>query len=256
MTFPGGLDISRGIGQGVTKNHKFGRNKVVGGTFVPISIGGIYQTPQANAATALRIHPGGNANDTANGSGARAITITGLNADGVEISETIATNGASASAPTVQQFIRLYRVFVSASGTYATQTASSHAGEIKIENAAGGTDWATITNTDFPRAQSQVAAYSVPLHRTAFISSIKISSDAEKKVNLILFQRQQILQIAAPYEAMRIVEEYPQIAGVHDIHFDQPLGPFPELTDIGFMGKAASNTADISVSFEIIEVRP
>lgn len=256
MTFPAGLDISRGIGQGVTKNHKFGRNKIVGSTFAPISIGGVYQTPQANAATALRIAAGGNTDDTANGSGARAITITGLNAQGIEISETIATNGASASLPTAQTFIRLYRAFVSASGTYASQNAGSHANSIVIENAAGGTTWATITDTDFSRGQSQIGVYSVPLHRTAFISSIKISSDADRRVNLILFQRQQILQIAAPYEAMRVVEEYPQIAGLHDVHFNQPLGPFPELTDIGFMGKAASNTADISVSFEIIEVRP
>jgi hypothetical protein len=256
MTFPSGLDISRGLGQGVTKNHKFGRNKVVGGTFAPIAIGGIYRTPQASAATALRIKAGGNANDTANGSGARAISVTGLNALGIEISETIVTNGASASLPTEQQFIRLYRAIVTASGTYASAVAGSHANSIVIERAAGGEDWATITDTDFARAQSQVAVYTVPLQRTAFISSIKISSDADKKVNLILFQRQKILQLAAPYEAMRVVEEYPQIAGVHDIHFDQPLGPFPELTDIGFMGKAASSTADITVSYEIIEVRP
>ena len=256
MTFPAGLDISRGLGQGVTKNHKFGRNKVVGSTFEPIAIGGVYQTPQANAATALRIAAGGNANDTANGSGARAITITGLNSLGIEISETIATNGASESLPTEQQFIRLYRAFVSASGTYASQIAGSHANSIVIENAAGGTIWGTITDTDFSRGQSQIAVYSVPLHRTAFISSIKISSDADKKVNLILFQRQKLLQVTAPYEAMRVVEEYPQIAGVNDIHFDQPLGPFPELSDIGFLGKAFSSTADITVSFEIIEVRP
>lgn len=256
MTFPAGLDISRGLGQGVTKNHKFGRNKEVGATFAPIAIGGVYRTPQANAATALRIKAGGNANDTANGSGARAVTITGLNSLGIEISETLITNGASASLPTEQQFIRLYRAFVSASGTYASSAAGSHSNSIVIERAAGGEDWATITDTDFARAQSQIAVYTVPLHRTALISSIKISSDADKKVNLILFQRQKILQLSAPYEAMRVVEEYPQIAGVHDIHFDQPLGPFPELTDIGFMGKAVSNTADITVSFEIIEVRP
>ena len=256
MTFPSGFDISRGISQGVTKNHKFGRNKVVGATFAPIAIGGIYRTPQASAATALRIKAGGNANDTANGSGARAVSLTGLNALGIEVSETIVTNGTSASLATEQQFIRLYRALVTASGTYAGAAAGSHAAGIVIERASGSEDWATIADTDFARSQSQVAAYSVPRNRTAFISSIKISSDADKKVNLILFQRQSILQTAAPYEAMRVVEEYPQIAGVHDIHFDQPLGPFPELTDIGFMGKALSNTADITVSYEIIEVRP
>lgn len=256
MTFPSGLDISRGIASGIRQNNKFGRNTVVGATFVPIAIGGIYRTPQVSGAASLRIKAGGNANDTANGTGARSITLIGLNAVGDEISETIATVGASASAATTQQFIRLYRAFVAASGTYATTTAPSHAGSIVIENAAGTEDWATIQDTDVGRAQTQVAVYSVPRNRQAYITGIKISSDADKKVNLVLFQRQNILQTAAPYSAMRLVEEFPQIAGLHVLRYDQPLGPFPGLTDIGFLGKATSNTADVAVSFEIVEAIP
>lgn len=256
MTYPGSLDIVRGIASGLRHNNKFGRNTAVGSVFVPVAVGGIYRTPQANAAVSLRIKAGGNANDTANGSGARSVTLIGLDASGNEISETIATAGASASLSTSQQFIRLYRGFVASSGTYATQVAPSHAGSIVIENAAGGEDWATIQDTDIGRAQTQVAVYSVPKNRQAYISGIKISSDADKKVNLVLFQRQNILQTAAPYAAMRLVEEFPQIAGLHVIKYDQPLGPFPELTDVGFLAKAISNTADVAVSFEIIEGTP
>ncbi len=256
MTFPSGLDISRGLGQGVTKNHKFGRNRLVGTTYVPITANGTYQTPQVSGATALRIAAGGNANDTANGSGARAITMTGLNAQGVEISETIPTNGTLASIATTQKFIRLYRAFVSASGTYASQTARSHANSIVITEATDGNEWARISDTDFARSQTQIGVYSVPLHRTAFISSFKVSSETDRKIDLIFVQRQNILQTAPPYDAMRVVEEYPAIYGLNDIHFDQPLGPFPALTDIGFFAKVGASTADISVSFEIIEVRP
>jgi len=46
---------------------KFGANPAVGTTFVPVSDGGIYMTPQAAGAKALRIRAGGNANDTADG---------------------------------------------------------------------------------------------------------------------------------------------------------------------------------------------
>ena len=256
MTFPSGLDIARGIGQGVTKDHKFGRNFSVGNVFEPIAIGGIYRTPQLGSQTTLRIKAGGSADDTANGSGARAITFVGLNELGFEISETIATNGADASETTTQTFLRLYRAFVSASGTYATQFAGSHAAAIVIENGSGGTDWATINNTTIPRSQTQIGIFTVPKPQTAFISNIKISCNADKSVNLILFQRQNILQTSPPYSAMRVVEEFPQISGLHSVSFDPPLGPFPPLTDVGFMGRAATTTADISISYEIIEVMP
>lgn len=256
MTWPSGYDITRGLAQGCAVVRQFGRNLAVGATFAPVAIGGIYRTPQVSGATALRIKAGGNANDTAAGTGARAVTLQGLNAAGEEITETLATAGASASAATTQQFLRLYRAYVSASGTYATATAGSHAASIVIENAAGGTNWATIADTTIARAQTQIAVYSVPIYREVMITALNISSDADKKANLILFQRRNILQTAAPYEAMRVVEEYPQVAGLHQISFDPPLGPFPALTDVGFMARTTSTTIDMSVSAEIVEFRP
>lgn len=256
MTWPSGYDITRGLAPGCSANHKFGRNTAVGATFAPVALGGVYRTPQPGSATALRIKSGGNANDTAAGTGARSVTLEGLDASGNEITETIETAGASASAATTQQFIRLYRSYVSASGTYASATAASHSAAIVIENAAGGTNWATIADTTFARAQSQIAVYSVPRYRQIIITAINISSDADKKANLILFQRRNILQTAAPYEAMRVVEEFPQVAGLHQIQYDPPLGPFPELTDVGFMARSTSTAIDMAVSFEIVEFKP
>lgn len=256
MSYPTGIDIARGTARGCRSINKFGRNTAVGATFAPVAIGGIYRTPQVGSATPLRIKSGGNANDTAAGSGARAITLVGLNAQGEEISESIATAGASASEPTQQSFIRLFRAFVLLSGTYATQTASSHAGSIVIENAAGTENWATIQDTDIGRAQTQIAAYSVPIGRSALISSISISSDADKKANLVLFQRQAILQTVAPYESMRLVEEFPQVSGLHQINYDTPIGPFSGLTDIGFLARSTSTSIDMSISFEILEFLP
>lgn len=256
MSFPSGLDIARGTATGCRSINKFGRNTAVGATFVPVSIGGIYRTPQASGATALRIKSGGNANDTAAGSGARSVTLIGLNQNGEEVSETLATAGASASQPTQTSFIRLFRAFVSASGSYATQSLPSHSASIVIENSAGTQDWATIKDTDIGRAQTQIAVYSVPKHRQAFVRSVKISSDADKKANLVLFQRQGILQSAPPYEAMRLVEEHPQVSGLHQIDYEMPLGPFPELTDIGFLARSTSTEIDMSVSFEIVELIP
>ena len=147
-TLPG-LDVARGLVPGVSVIHKFGGNPAVGTSYVPLSIGGIYRTPQAASATALRIKSGGNANDDKDGSGAREITLIGLDENWNEVSEAVETNSAAASTATSTTFTRLYRAYVSASGTYASQSAGSHSANIVIEDSGGTEDWATISATGF-----------------------------------------------------------------------------------------------------------
>lgn len=231
---------------------KFGRSSNVGTSFAPVSIGNIYRTPQPAAATALRIKAG-NANDTAAGSGAREVTLIGMDETGAEVTEVIATAGASASSATAATFIRLYRAYVSKSGTYATAAAGSHAADIVVENAAGTEDWATIGASDFPKGQTEIGSYTVPLGMTAWISEIVLHVDSSKSVDIILFQRAGVLDTAAPYSAMRLVKNFVGVNGV----FTAPL-PFPlrfgELTDVGFMAKVATGSADVSVDMDMVVV--
>lgn len=255
MTFPSSLDIARGLAPGVRVVHCFGRNTAIGATFTPVTRSGFYRTPQVSGATALRIKAGGNANDTANGSGGRAVRLTGLNAAGEIISEVLATAGTSASAPTAQTFIRLLDANVVASGTYASQSAASHAGNITIEAAAGGADWALISDGSFPRGDTEVGAYTVPKGRSAYVQAVRLASDADKKANIILFKRSGILEAAAPYSGMSLVAEFPAVSGSVAIDYDPPLA-FPELTDFGFMASVSSSTVDVTVAFDVIEVTP
>ena len=238
-------------GRGYSVVHKFGDNPSVGTSFAPVTIGGVYQTPQVGSATTLRVKAGGNANDTAAGSGAREITLIGLDETGEEVAETLATAGASASAATSTTFIRLYRAYVSKSGTYATQSAGSHSAAITIENGSGGTDWATISATDFPRGQTEIGAYTVPMGCTAWINKCIVSVQSNKTADVLFFQRQGVLQTAAPYDSMRVVIELGGVEGEEIINPDIPFGPFPPGTDIGFMAKAAT-AAECDVDFEII----
>lgn len=232
--------------------HKFGRNNAVGTTFVPVSIGGIYQTPQVAGATTLRIAAGGNAADTAAGAGAREVTLEGLNASGARITETLATAGASASASTSQTFVRLYRAYVSSTGTYATVAAGSHTADVVIENTAGTADWATIDLNGFARGQSEIGLYTVPLGKTAYIMSIHFAVDSVKTTEIIIFKRENILETAAPYTPLREVLALTGLirSGLHD--YEIPLGPFPELTDIGVLARVSSTTSETGVTFEIL----
>jgi hypothetical protein len=148
--------------------------------------------------------------------------------------------------------VRLYRAYVATSGTYATSSAGSHSADIVIENSGGGTDWATITSTDFPRGQSEIGIYTIPLGKEAYLHSAIISTDSSKSTDVILFKREGILGAAAPYSAMRVIFEGGGLAGTENLAPQTPMGPFPALTDIGFMAKVSTGTGEVDVDFELI----
>jgi len=245
--------VAAGFIPGYSLVHKFGRNLAVGTSFVPVSIGGIYRTKQVGAATTLRIKSGGNANDTAAGSGAQEVTLIGINAAGNEVSEAVATAGASASSATTNSFIRLYRAYVSASGTYATASAGSHSADITIEDGGGTEDWATITtdSSSFPRAQSEIGYYTIPTGYTGYLLSASAFTDSTKTTTLLFFQRQGVLDTAAPYEAMRLLFEERVEGGESTVDIKSPIridGP----ADVGYLAKVNTGTAEVDVDFELL----
>lgn len=255
MTFPSGLDIARGLAPGCAGSFRFGRNTAIGLSFTPVTRSGFYRTPQSTGAVALRVKAGGNANDTAAGSGAREITLVGLNASGDVITEAIATAGASASATTTQSFIRLTSAYVSKSGTYASQTTGSQAGAITIERSTGGEDWAVIADGTLGKGQAEIAAYTTPRFKSAAVMNMIVSSDSDKKSNIVMFKRENILETAAPYSPMTLVVEFPQSAGLIDVAFDPPLY-FPPLCDFGFLASVSASTVDVSIGIDMVEFAP
>ena len=234
--------------------HKFGRNIGITTSFLPVALGGIYRMPQVAGATKLRVKAG-NTNDTALGSGARSITIQGLDATGALVTEDLPTAGLAAGANSTNTYIRLFRAYIATAGTFSTTTGGAQAANIIIEDAAGSEDWLTISATDFDRGQSQVACYTVPLGKTGYIQSYDASVDikAAKPISLLLMQRQNILETAAPYTALRTVEEFDGIEAEMSRIREVPLGPFPALTDLIWLGKAAA-TSGVSINFTIMLV--
>lgn len=248
------LDISRGLVTGLEAIQKFGRNDSVSTSFVPVAMGSVYQTPQSGSATALRIAAGGNANDTAAGTGARSVTFEGLDENFALASEAVATAGASASSATTTTFTRLFRAYLTpstGSGTYATAAAGSHSGTITIENSAGGTTWGIIDATGFPKGQSEIAAYSVPTGYRAYIKPKAIYVDTNRTTDIILFWRANADETSAPYSAMRA--QAVVIGATRNVLFgdgEVPFGPYVGPCDVGFMAKADAS-ADVAIEFEI-----
>ena len=245
-------EVEKGNVPGHSIVHKFGKNEAVTTSFTPLSIGGIYQTPQSGSATALRIKAGNAADIDTTGAGARKVYVQGLDETGALQNETLSTNGTSAGSAGSITFMRIFRSYVSESGTYAGLGTDSQTASVVIENSGGGTDWATLHKPDVGRNQSQIGQYTVPLGKTAYVFCYVLTTDSNKAVDFLFFRRSSILDTSAPYEARRTVIEEIGIQGHFDGRF---LGgqKFTELTDIGWMVKALA-AAQATVDFEILLV--
>ena len=250
-SLPWGYHVSRGNMFQAHVHHQFGRNIACPTTYVPVTDNGFYRTPQPAAATRLRVKAGGNAGDTAGGAGARSVRLWGLNASGDEVVEILATAGASASSLTTSSFIRLYQVDVYDSGTYGTQAAGSHLGNITIENAAGTEDWAQIQLNGFPSGVTGIGSITVPRNHVGLVSSIQINVDQTKTTDVLILKREGILQSAAPYKPIQKVQEFIGVSRSITIHFEMPL-KFQQLTDLGVLAKVSNGTGAVSVDLEVL----
>ncbi len=241
------IEVAKGHVPGHSIVHKFGK-ATVGTTLVPITNSLEYRTP--TTATALEF-VSNDVNDTAAGSGAREITIQGLDTNWQIVTQVIATNGTTAVAiPT--NLTRLFRWFVSSCGTYATATAESHTGTLTIRVASAGATWSTIGIAPRSIGQSQIACYTIPVGFRAFVYTHEIRVDSTKSADILMFVRNSADTIAAPFPALRLAANFIGVSGIAQSDTNAPRDGFTAPADIIFMGKIASGTAEVVIDFEIL----
>ena len=253
MSYPIALSPPLTIAKGGIERHKFvqkfGTNEAVGVSYVPVTSSGVFETPMSTGAAAVRLKAGGNANDTAAGSGAREVTVYGLDDSWNEAEEAIATNGVLASLYTSTLWTRIDRERVTKSGTYATSAAGSHAAALITEDAAANI-WSEIPFDGFPFGTTEVASRSIAAGDVAYIIRTRTFTDSAKTTELLLFVRELADEVAAPYSGvMRVLEHYHLKGGPETQDFsDAPIkvvGP----ADIGFMARVDVGTAAVSAGF-------
>ena len=123
-----------------------------------------------------------------------------------------------------------------------------------IENAAGGTDWAKIPINGFPTANTSNVSYTIPRGHTGFIEGVSIAIEGAKLLDILMISRGGVLDTAAPYQPIQRVQEWIGIANTYVDTFTMPLH-FPELTDIGMLGKVSNGTAAVMVQMDILLLR-
>jgi hypothetical protein len=118
--------------------------------------------PPTSAATMTVVST--SANDISAGTGARTVSIAGLDANYLEISETITMNGLT-PVTTTKSYLRISRMTVASAGS--TQ---SNAGVISISNTS--LQGSIVAGA----GQSSFSIYTVPANKVAYMHSLHLSS--------------------------------------------------------------------------------
>lgn len=248
------IEVARGNIVGATIVHKFGRNgDIANGTSEDIiSQGGTYAWLQS--ATTLEAISS-SVNDDSGGTGARVITVQGLDENFDAVEEDITMNGTSVSIATTATFIRVNRAFVKDAGTYASTSAGGNAGTITVRIvSAGATQIEIALIGAIAVGQSQIARYTVPNGKTAYILSTFLNVNSIKTADVYCWQRQGADIVSAPFTSKRLVFQFDSIAGGAPFNPDAPSDPFPEKTDIWFTGFANSANTEVEVDFELLVI--
>jgi len=236
--------------KGKTITRKFGANDTVGTSWEPITSSGTYQTP--TTAQTVEIVSDDNTNDKSGGTGALKIMVIGLDANWDEQSEELTLNGTTAVA-SAKTWLRVYRLYVTESGTYASPTGPSHNSTITVQSTGAGVVWATIAaDNNMGLGQSQVGVFSVPRNKKAYIISAIFTIESTKIVNLAMFKRLNADDVTTPFDARRIITV--QRGATDTVRYapKAPINGFEGPSDVGFMAYTTVGASQISVEFEIL----
>jgi len=225
------LQVARGQIPGHKSVFKFGLNPVVQNVEETVwEGGGLYVYP--SSALIMTVASASGATD--NGV---VITISGLDADYNEQSETVTLAGAG-TATTTKSFLRVYRGFVAGS--------QEPAGAVTVAN--GGTTYAYINGGN----QTLMAVWTVPAGYDGYITQLDVTVLTEqnnKFGNIRLVTREQ-------GGVFRTQESFSAEGGAIALPYSIPVR-VPEKTDIEYRAVASGANADLRVSatFEILYIQ-
>jgi hypothetical protein len=241
------LDMAKGNVDGHTITHKFGRNETV-----PIGAWeGVLQLSTSfvwlTTAVTIRVKSGGDANDTAAGTGAQAVTVFGLDENGAAATEDIELAGASVSSATSTTFTRVYRAWI-ADGRAGAYT-GNNVGDIVIEDSGGVADLIMIAATE---GQTQYCAFTIPLGLTGYLMSIQVQADGLKAADFRLCVREDILDTSTPFQPNRLKFFWDGVLGQSTLQPATPILVLPALTDIWIEARGGGAQTEVSADMEII----
>ena len=234
---PFDLQVARGQVAFHETQFKFGFNPDIDDSLETIwAEGGLYS--YLSAASVLKISSS-STDDTSAGTGARTITISGLDANYDEISESVTLNGQTA-VNTTQSFLRVFRIIVSTAGSGGQNAGVIYAGTGTVTSGVPANKYGTIAVGD---NQTLMCFWTVPRGYTAFLYQIDISMNTE-----VANKFGTVSLVARPNGGVFNVKD--KFALSQDIihqEFRHPV-KFEEKTDLEVRAIASSSNANLAVS--------
>jgi len=239
------LQVVRGQVDGHKTLFQFGINGDVGTSVETVwAQGGTYTYPAT--ATVMKISSS-SASDTSAGTGARTISIAGLDANYNEISETVILNGQT-EVNTVNSYLRISRMFVATAGSGATAVGTIYAGTGTVTAGVPANIFGMIA---INANQTQMAFWTVPAGYTLYLMGVFYTSGnatANAWTNFQLIQR--------PLGGVFRQQSSTRTAGSGDfvLDFHTPIS-FAEKTDIEIRAVASAGASNVSAEFEGIYIK-
>jgi len=235
-----GLEVAKGLVANHIAVNKFGRNPDIDISTEDIwSQGGTWVAP-----TTARVHniKSTDVNDTSAGTGARTITVNGLNGSYVDTTETVTMNGTTDVA-TSNSYVIIHRMIVATAGSGGT-----NAGTI---TATAVTDASITAAIVIGKGQTQICIYQIPASYSGYLSSYggSVSGGASANIILELF--------AKPFGGVFNLKGTINLAETGNTGFrrvyDTPL-KFTEKTLIKLTATSDTINSDVVGNFDLILV--
>jgi hypothetical protein len=248
-TEPFELQVSRGQVAFHKTQFKFGFNPDIDDSLETVwTEGGLYS--YLTSATVLKISSS-SANDTSAGTGARTITISGLDANYDEISESVTLNGQTA-VNTTQSFLRVFRMIVDTAGSGGQNAGVIYAGTGTVTSGVPANKYGTIAVGD---NQSLMCFWTVPRGYNAYLHQVDISMNTE-----VANKYGTVSLVARPEgRVFNVKDKFALSQDIIHQEFKHPI-KFSEKTDLEVRAIASSSNANLAVSaamdFIYIEKRP
>ena len=241
------LQVSRGQISYHEPVHKFGFNSSVDTTLATVWLqGGLYS--YLSSASTLYISSS-SANDTAAGTGARTVTVFGLDNNFDEKIETVSLNGQTGVELNGTTWFRVNRIVVNSAGT-----GGGNAGVLYVGTEAtpsGGVPTNKYATVGIGDNQTLMMTYTIPRGYTGYITQkdVSASSSAGKFAILSL--------VARPFGGVfNVKDRVLSSEGYSTIPYPYAL-KFTEKTDIEIRAQAdsAGGTVTVSAALDIVLIR-
>ncbi len=236
--------------------HKFGRiSTLASGVSADVWMTAGTIIWQQTAQTLTVVSSGANAAlDAAGQSGALTIKVEGLDGNLNAVTETFTMTGATpvVGGDTSQSFLRVYRAYVTSSGTYGGSVLGSNAGTILVTY-TGTTDPALQISHDGTRGfgQSLFAAYTIPAGQVGYVASALVQVDGNKSADIMFWKRDDADDTTTPFAPRRLQLYLDGVSGSEPFKPVIPLGPYAAGTDLWFTALSGAVGTAIAVDFEI-----